>query len=58
MYNTQQKLLAVLAQKTKTEKRTRKTVIISLQSAKILTKNENFSTHFKELEKVFETNKK
>jgi len=58
MYNTQQKLLTDLAQKTKTEKRTRKTVIISLQSAKILTKNENFSTHFKELKKVFETNKK
>ena len=58
MYNTQQKLLTDLAQKIKTEKRTRKTVIISLQSAKILTKNENFSTHFKELEKVFETNKK
>lgn len=58
MYNTQHKLLTDLAQKIKTEKRTRKTVIISLQSAKILTKNENFSTHFKELEKVFETNKK
>jgi len=46
-------LLKELAKKLKSEKKDRPTVIVSLQSAKILTKSENFTGHLKNLDKVF-----
>lgn len=42
-----------LAKKITLEKKNRASVVASLQSAKILTKNENFTTHLKKLDKVF-----
>ncbi len=53
MEANQLKLLMDLAKKITSEKKDRASVIASLQSAKILTKNENFSSHFKKLDKVF-----
>lgn len=46
-------LLMELAKKITLEKKNRASVVASLQSAKILTKNENFTTHLKKLDKVF-----
>ncbi len=54
MEDKQIKLLWTLAKKIKAEKKERKNVIASLQSAKILTKKGNFSGHLKNLDKVFE----
>jgi len=51
--NKQIKLLKILAKKIKSEKKERTEIITSLQSAKILTKKENFSGHFKNLNKLF-----
>ncbi len=53
MENKQQKLLIALAKKLKSQKKDRKIVIASLQSAKILTQNENFTGHLRHLDKVF-----
>lgn len=53
MDEKQIKLLKALAKKIKSEKRERKVVISSLQSAKILTKEENFTGHYKNLDKIF-----
>ena len=53
MEANQLKLLMELAKKIKLEKKNREAVVASLQSAKILTKNENFPTHLKKLDKVF-----
>ena len=53
MEANQIKLLKDLAKKIKSEKKDRTTVVASLQSAKILTKGENFTGHLKNLEKVF-----
>jgi hypothetical protein len=56
METKQIKLLKALAKKIKSEKREREVVIESLQSAKILTKEENFTGHLKNLDKIFATN--
>lgn len=53
MEEKQIKLLKILARKLKSEKRDRAFVVASLQSAKILTKGENFPEHLKNLDKVF-----
>lgn len=52
METNQVKLLASLAKKIKSERKERAKVIASLQSAKILTKNENFTGHYSHLKKV------
>ncbi len=48
------KLLKSLAKKIKSKKQKREDVIVSLQSAKILNKKKNFTTHFKNLNKIFQ----
>ncbi|HYX06417.1 MAG TPA: hypothetical protein VE912_06755 [Bacteroidales bacterium] len=53
MEEKQLKLLRALAKKIKSEKKERTNVVASLQSAKILTKGENFTAHLKNLDKVF-----
>lgn len=53
MEDRQIKLLKVLAEKIKSEKKDRTNVVASLQSAKILTKTEQFTGHLKNLDKVF-----
>ena len=53
MEEKQIKLLKALAKKIKSEKREKANIIITLQSARILTKSENFTGHLKNLEKVF-----
>ena len=55
MEEKQIKLLKALAKKIKSEKKERTLVIASLQSAKILTKGENFTGHLKNLDRVFVT---
>lgn len=55
MEEKQIKLLKALAKKIKSEKRNRVVAVASLQSAKILTKDENFTGHLKNLDKVFAT---
>lgn len=59
MEEKQLKLLMALAKKIKSEKKERKkertVVVASLQSAKILTKGEKFTTHLKNLDRVFNT---
>ncbi|HEY3370827.1 MAG TPA: hypothetical protein VGK10_08270 [Prolixibacteraceae bacterium] len=57
MEANQVKLLATLAKKIKSEEKDRTKVLASLQSAKILTKSENFTAHFKNLNKVFAIDK-
>ena len=52
MEANQVKLLTSLAKKIKAEKKDRAKVLVSLQSAKILTKKENFTSHYSHLEKV------
>lgn len=47
------KLLKLLAKKIESEKKERSAVVASLQSAKILTKSENFTGHLKHLVKIF-----
>jgi hypothetical protein len=53
----QVKLLATLAKKIKSEKKDRARVVASLQSAKILTRNENFTGHYSNLKKVVAVSK-
>ncbi len=53
MEEKQIKLLKALAKKIQSEKKERTMVVASLQSAKILTKGENFTGHLKNLDKVF-----
>jgi len=55
MEEKQIKLLKALAKKIKSEKKERTLVVASLQSAKILTKGENFTGHLKNLDRVFAT---
>lgn len=55
MEEKQLQLLKALAKKIKSEKKERTLVVASLQSAKILTKGENFTGHLKNLDKVFAT---
>lgn len=58
METNQIKLLKELAKKIKAENIKDRTIIVaSLQSAKILTKGENFTGHLKNLDKVFATTK-
>ena len=57
MEENQIKLLTTLAKKIKSEEKDRTKVLASLQSAKILTKGGNFTAHFKNLNKVFATDK-
>jgi DNA-binding IclR family transcriptional regulator len=45
-------LLTDLAKRTKAEKKNKKRVVATLQSAKILTKSGNFTTYFSNLNKV------
>lgn len=51
------KLLNTLAKKIKSENKDRGEVVSSLQSAKILTKNENFTGYYTHLNKIIITNK-
>jgi len=53
MEEKQIKLLKTLAKKIQLEKKDRTIVVASLQSAKILTKGENFTGHLKNLDRVF-----
>lgn len=55
MEEKQIKLLKALAKKIESKKRERAVVMFSLKSAKILTKEENFTGHLKNLDKVFAT---
>lgn len=55
MEEKQMRLLNALAKKIKSRKRERSIVIVSLQAANILTKEENFTGHLKNLDKVFAT---
>jgi len=57
MESNQLKLLIELAKRISSERKDRAAVVASLQSAKILTKNQNISTHFKNLDKIFELTK-
>jgi hypothetical protein len=52
MEPNQVKLLSSLAKRIKSEKKDRSKVVASLQSAKILTKNENFTGHYSNLKKA------
>lgn len=52
MAANQIELLTALAKKIETEKKDRAKVITSLQSAKILTKSENFTKNYSNLKKV------
>jgi hypothetical protein len=45
-------LLTALAKRLKTENKDKAKVVASLQAAKILTKNGNFTEHYKTLNKV------
>gem|GEM_PF-3451224 len=49
----QLKLLKDLAKKIKAQKKEKTGIVASLQSAKILTRAENFTGHLKNLDKVF-----
>jgi len=53
MEKTQIMLLTKLAEKIMTEKKDKKSVLLTLRSAKILNKNGNFTTHFHNLNKIF-----
>jgi hypothetical protein len=57
METNQIKLLKSLAKKLKKEKRERSQIILTLQAAKILTKNENFTVHYSNLKKVVTVSK-
>lgn len=52
METDQIKLLSSLAKKIKTEKKDREKIVSSLNSAKILTKSGDFTTHFRNLKRV------
>lgn len=57
MPTDQIKLLSALAKEIKTEKKERGKVVAVLQSAKILTKQENFTGKFNNLQRVVSTSK-
>lgn len=52
MEKRQIELLKNLAKKLKAEKKDREAIVLSLQKAKILTKKENFTKSFHNLERV------
>lgn len=55
MENHQVKLLKALAKSIRAEKKDRAKILTSLQSAKILTKNENFTGTYSNLKRVVST---
>jgi len=55
MENNQIKLLSELAKHIGSKKKTREQVVVSLTSAKILTKKENLTNNFSNLKKVVTT---
>lgn len=55
MENNQVKLLKALAKSIRAEKKDRTKILTSLQSAKILTKNENFTGTYSNLKRVVST---
>lgn len=55
MESNQIKLLASLAEKIKTEKKDKEAAILTLQSAKILTKAGNFTSNFSNLNRIVTT---
>jgi len=57
MSSNQVKLLKTLAKEIKTEKKVRDKVVASLQSAKILTKQENFTGNYSHLKRVVSSTK-
>jgi hypothetical protein len=57
METNQIKLLTALAKKIKREKKERSQIILTLQAAKILTKNENFTSHYSNLKRVVTVSK-
>lgn len=52
MESNQIKLLTSLAKRIKSEKKDKVAIVTSLQSAKILTKNGNFTGHYSNLKRV------
>lgn len=52
MEREQKELLSKLAKELKSQKRTKKEALKTLQSAKILDKNGEFTIHYKNLKKV------
>lgn len=52
MESNQIKLLSTLAKKIKSEKKDRAKIVITLKSAKIITKDGNFTKHYSNLKKV------
>jgi hypothetical protein len=57
MAANQIELLSILAEKIKVENKDRSKVVTSLQSAKILTKNENLTGYYSNLKKIVIVNK-
>ena len=57
MSNNQAKLLSTLAKKIRSQPKDRKQIVVTLTSAKILTKEENFTNHYSNLKKVVSTSK-
>ena len=57
MPNNQAKLLSDLAKKIKSEPKNKARIMVSLMSAKILTKNENLTHHYSNLKKVISATK-
>jgi hypothetical protein len=57
MENNQVKLLASLAKKIHSERNDRTKIVATLKSAKIITKNENFTVHYSNLKKIVAVSK-
>lgn len=57
MEANQVKLLISLAENIELKQKDRNKIVASLQSAKILTKGENFTIHYKNLKKVLVSDK-
>jgi hypothetical protein len=57
MENNQVKLLASLAKKIHYERNDRTKIVATLKSAKIITKNENFTVHYSNLKKIVAVSK-
>jgi hypothetical protein len=57
MESKQIALLTALAKKTRSEKKDKKRVVATLQSAKILTKSGNFTSYFGNLNRVANSSK-
>jgi len=57
MNNNQKRLLSDLAKQIKAEPKNRTQIVVSLTSAKILTKKENLTNHYSNLGKVVSSSK-